>query len=160
MAVNFDIKINTKQLQTRINRLQRKFPSLIDKGILQAGFQLLNIIREKTRKGIDINSIPFAPYSQGYLKHLQKKGYPTKVDLFYSGRMMGALIPSGRTVKKTGKHRISLGFSNAEMRKRALFNQVLNQPKRVFFGFNKRTENIIQNSFNKFMKREFSKMKI
>ena len=73
---------------------------------------------------------------------------------------MGALIPSGRTIKKTGKHKISVGFSNAEMRKRALFNQVLNEPTRKFFGFNKRTENIIQNSFNRFMKKEFNRMKI
>ena len=40
--------------------------------------------------------------------------------------MLGALTPSNRTVKKTGKHKISLNFSNAQMRQRALFNQVLN----------------------------------
>jgi hypothetical protein len=160
MAVGFDIKINAQQLQTRLKRLERQFSSSIDKGILQAGFQLLAIIREKTQKGIDINSNSFAPYSQGYLKQLQREGKPIRVDLFNTGRMMGALIPSGRTIKKTGKHKISVGFSNAEMRKRALFNQVLNEPTRKFFGFNKRTENIIQNSFNRFMKKEFNRMKI
>jgi hypothetical protein len=40
-----------------------------------------------------LEDTPFAPYSQGYLKHLQKIGYPTTVDLFYSGRMLGALTP-------------------------------------------------------------------
>ena len=73
MAVGFDIKINAQQLQTRLKRLERQFSSSIDKGILQAGFQLLAIIREKTQKGIDINSNPFAPYSQGYLKQLQRE---------------------------------------------------------------------------------------
>ena len=74
--------------------------------------------------------------------------------------MLGALTPSGKTVRKTGKHKISLGFSNAQMRQRALFNQVLNEPKRVFFGFNDRTEKIIQNTFNKFIKKQFRDMKL
>jgi len=74
--------------------------------------------------------------------------------------MLGALTPSGRTVKKTGKHKITLAFSNAQMRQRALFNQVLNEPKREFFGFNKRTEDIISKQFNRFVSKELKKMKI
>jgi hypothetical protein len=73
--------------------LNQYLPRIIDKGLKQAGFQLLDIIRTKTQKGIDFRDTPFAPYSQGYLKHLQKIGYPTNVDLFYSGRMLGALTP-------------------------------------------------------------------
>jgi hypothetical protein len=61
---------------------------------------------------------------QAYLKKLNREGKKTAVDLFYTGRMLGALTPS-TTVKKTGKFKVSLGFSNAEMRQRALFNQVL-----------------------------------
>ena len=95
-----------------------------------------------------------------YLKKLNKEGRSTKVDLFYSGRMLGALTPSGRTIKKTGKNKISVNFSNAQMRKRALFNQVLNEPKREFFGFNQRTESIIQKGFNKFMIRQLNAMRI
>ena len=30
----------------------------------------------------------FAPYSEQYIKRLQKEGRATKVDLFYSGRML------------------------------------------------------------------------
>jgi hypothetical protein len=43
------------------------------------------------------------------------------------------------------------------MNQRALFNQVLNEPKREFFGFNDRTEKIISNQFNKFVKKEFER---
>ena len=160
MALSVKIKTNSKHIEKRYKRLQSKFPKIIDKGILQAGFQLLDIIRTKTAKGIDINSRRFAPYSTSYLKKLNKEGKKTAVDLFYSGRMLGALTPSGKTVRKTGKHKISLGFSNAQMRQRALFNQVLNEPKRVFFGFNDRTEKIIQNTFNKFIKKQFRDMKL
>ena len=72
MALDIKIKSNAKAIQKRYKRLESKFPSIIDKGILQAGFQLLDIIRTKTQKGIDFNSKPFAPYSEGYLKRLQK----------------------------------------------------------------------------------------
>ena len=160
MALSVKIKTNSKHIEKRFQRLKSKFPSIIDKGILQAGFQLLDIIRTKTAKGIDINSRRFAPYSTSYLKKLNREGKKTAVDLFYTGRMLSALTPSGKTVRKTGKHKVSLGFSNAQMRQRALFNQVLNEPKRVFFGFNDRTEKIIQNTFNKFIKKQFRNMKL
>mgnify|MGYP003150809454 FL=1 len=160
MALSVKIKTNSKHIEKRFKRLQSKFPKIIDKGILQAGFQLLDIIRTKTAKGIDVNSRRFAPYSTSYLKKLNREGKKTAVDLFYTGRMLGALTPSGKTVRKTGKHKITLGFSNAQMRQRALFNQVLNEPKRVFFGFNDRTEKIIQNTFNKFIKKQFRDMKL
>ena len=155
-----NIKTNAKHLQKKYKKLEQKLPRLIDKGLLQAGFHLLDIIRTKTSKGIDYKGVPFAPYSEGYLKQLQREGKSTKVDLFYTGRMLGALNPSGRTLRKTGKNKVSVNFSNAQMRKRALFNQVLNEPKREFFGFNQRTESIIQKGFNKFMIRQLNAMRI
>ena len=96
MAVDLKIKTNSKQVSKKFKKFQSVLPRIIEKGIKQAGFQLLDIIRTKTTKGLDFRGRPFAPYSQGYLKHLQKRGYPTKVDLFYSGRMLGALTPSGK----------------------------------------------------------------
>jgi hypothetical protein len=36
----------------------------------------------------------------------------------------------------------------------------LNDPKREFFGFNKRTENIIKKQFNRFVQSELRKFKI
>ena len=152
MAVNLKIKDNTQQVRNNFKKLGRRLTKTIDKGVKQAGFQLLDIIRTKTKKGIDINSRKFARYSSGYLKKLQREGKKTAVDLFYTGRMLGSLTPN-QTIKKTGKHQVTLSFSNAEMRQRALYNQVLNEPKRVFFGFNRRTEKIINKSFEKFMKK-------
>ena len=138
MAVDLKIKSNSKQVSKKFKKFQSVLPRIIDKGIKQAGFQLIDIIRTKTKKGINFKDGAFAPYSQGYLRKLNKEGKSTNVDLFYSGRMLGSL-----TSNKTGKHKVSLGFSNAQMLQRALFNQVLNDPKREFFGFNNRTEKII-----------------
>ena len=159
MAISAAIKIDDKKIQKRINRIKNKFPRLIDRGILQAGFQLLAIIREKTIKGIDVEGNKFAPYTEGYLKKLQREGKKTDVDLIYSGRMLGALIPSSRTVRKTGRHKFSVGFSNSEMRKRAFFNQfTMGSNNRRFFGFSKRTQNIISKTFIKFVSKEFRKI--
>ena len=150
---------NARQVEKKLSKFQGILPRIIDKGVKQAGFQLLDIIRTKTAKGIDIRGRKFAPYSSGYLKQLNREGKKTTVDLFYTGRMLGSLSPSS-TVKKTGKHKVTLAFANAQMRQRALYNQVLNEPKREFFGFNKRTEKIINRSFNRFVQKELRKFKI
>jgi len=159
MAISVKIKDNSKQVRNKFKKLGSALPRIIDKALKQAGFQLLDIVRTKTQKGQDFRDRRFAPYSSSYLKQLNREGKKTAVDLFYTGRMLGSLTPNS-TVKKTGKHKITLGFSNAEMRKRALFNQVLNEPKREFFGFNKRTEDIISQQFNRFVSKELRKMKI
>ena len=148
MALSVKIKTNSKAIERRYGRLKSKFPSIIDKGILQAGFQLLDIIRTKTQKGQDFRDRKFAPYSSGYIKKLNREGKKTAVDLFYTGRMLGSLTPNS-TVKKTGKHKVTLAFSNSQMRTRALYNQVLNDPKREFFGVIKRTVNIKRKQFNR-----------
>jgi len=159
MAVTLRITSNQKKVSKNYKKFQSVLSRVIDKGVKQAGFQLVDIIRTKTQKGVDFRDRPFAPYSQGYLKKLNREGKSTKVDLFYSGRMLGALTPSG-SVKKTGKHKVSVNFTNSQMRQRALFNQVLNEPKREFFGFNNRTEKIISKQFNRFVEKELRKFRI
>ena len=159
MAVTLKITSNQKQVSQKFKKFQSVLPRVIDKGLKQAGFQLLDIIRTKTQKGIDFRDRPFAPYSEGYLKKLNREGKSTKVDLFYSGRMLGSLTPAS-TIKKSGRGKVSLAFSNSQMRQRALFNQVLNDPKREFFGFNNRTEKIISKQFNRFVEKELRKFRI
>ena len=156
MAVNLDIKSNSKQLTKKFKQIKSRLPRVIDKGIKQAGFQLIEIIRTKTKKGIDVNDVVFQPYTRAYRKRLEKEGRPLTVDLRYSGDMLGSL-----TSNKTGKHKVTLGFARAEERNKAMFNQVMRGDKnRVFFGFNKRTENIIQKTFNRFVEKELRKFRI
>jgi len=64
--------------------------------------------------------------------------------------MLGSLNPN-TSIKHIGKYTVSIGFTNSEMRKRAVFVQVLAKNKREFFGFNNQTERVIGNSFNKFI---------
>ena len=158
MAVNLNIKTNSKEISAKFKKFGSVLPRIIDKGVKQAGFQLVDRIRSQTQKGIDFKDRKFAPYSEGYLKKLQRENKPTAVDLFYTGTMMGALTPS--MVKKTGKHKVTLAFSRKEEIDKAFFNQVTTDPQREFFGFNTRTEKIINKSFEKFVKDELRKFKL
>ena len=160
MGIQLSIKTNQQKVSKNIKRYQSFLPRVFDKGLKQAGFHLLEIMKELTKKGIDFRRMPFAPYSEGYIRRLQKEGKQTGVDLFYSGRMLGALTPSGKTVRKIGNNIVGVSFSNAQMRQRALFNQVLGNTKREFFGFNSRTENIIGKAFNRFVEKQIRATRI
>ena len=50
MAINIRFNDNSKQVQRNIKRFQNKFPRIVEKGIKQAGFQLLEFIKTKTKK--------------------------------------------------------------------------------------------------------------
>ena len=158
MAINLNIKTNSKQVSAKFKKFGDVLPRIIDKGVKQAGFQLVDRIRSQTQKGIDFKDRRFAPYSESYIKRLQSENRPTAVDLIYDNRMLGALNPS--MVKKTGKHKVTLSFSRKEEIDKAFFNQVTTDPQRKFFGFNTRTEKIINKSFEKFVKDEMRKFKL
>ena len=153
MAVDVRIKSNVKSIQKNFDKFFNKFPSITRKGLARASFRLQSIIKELTSKEQDFKRRRFAPYSDQYLKRLQKEGKSQKVDLFFSGRMLGSI-----TGKVKSSRKASIFFNNAEMRTRALFNQVLNEPKREFFGFDKRTEKLIKKEFVQFMEKEIRKM--
>jgi hypothetical protein len=86
MAVNFKLQANADIVSKNISKYKTKLEQAIQKGLLQAGFQLVTVIKELTQKGLDVYRNPFAPYSEGYLKHLQREGRPTSVDLLYDWR--------------------------------------------------------------------------
>ena len=155
MAVDVRIKSNVKSIQRNFDKFFNKFPSITRKGLARASFRLQSIIKELTSKEQDFKRRRFAPYSDQYLKRLQKEGKSQKVDLFFTGRMLGSI-----TGKVKSSRKATVFFNNAEMRQRALFNQVLNEPKREFFGFDNRTEKLIKKEFVQFMEKEIRKMRI
>ena len=155
MAVDVRIKSNVKSIQRNFDKFFNKFPSITRKGLARASFRLQSIIKELTSKEQDFRRRRFAPYSDQYLKRLQKEGKSQKVDLFFTGRMLGSI-----TGKVKSSRKATVFFNNAEMRQRALFNQVLNEPKREFFGFDKRTEKLIKKEFVQFMEKEIRKMRL
>jgi len=79
----------------------------------------------RTSQGKDKKGNTFKPYSKAYKKIRDKKGLPTaKVDLFFSGKMLGSLT------YKTEEKETKLYFTDREQSLKALFNN----RKREFFG--------------------------
>ena len=100
MAVQVIINSNAKKIQKKIDRFFNKFPNITRKGLAQASFQLQAIIKELSKKGLDINRRRFAPYSEGYIKRLEREGKPQKVDLKYSNDMLNSLTGEVNSSKK------------------------------------------------------------
>ena len=142
--LNVRVISNQKHVSKKIDQFFRQIPRATEKAVQQAGFQLIAIIKKLTKQGVDFRRRRFAPYSEQYIKRLQREGKRTNVDLIYSGEMLGSL-----TSKVRGKGKATVFFNRASTMKRALFNQVMNSPTREFFGFDKRTEQIIQKQFRK-----------
>ena len=156
MAVDVRIKSNVKSIQKKINKFFFKFPSLTRKGLARASFRLQATIKELSSKSLDADRVPFEEYTKGYVKRLEREGKPTKVDLFYSGRMLGSI-----TGKVNSNKKATVFFNNAEMRQRAFFNQTqMGSKNRKFFDIGKKTENIIRKEFVQFMEKEIRKMRL
>jgi hypothetical protein len=52
MAVDLKITSNQKEISQKFKKFQSVLPRIIDKGVKQAGFQLVDRIRTKTSKGL------------------------------------------------------------------------------------------------------------
>ena len=100
--IQLGMKTNSKELSKKLGKFQSKLSRAIDKGVRQAGFQLLEIIKTKTKKGLDFKNDPFASYSEGYRKRLQREKRPLKVDLHYDGDMLRSLTPNSTIKKQVG----------------------------------------------------------
>ena len=74
MAVDVRIKSNVKSIQKNFDKFFNRFPSITRKGLARASFRLQSIIKELTSKEQDFRRRRFAPYSDQYLKRLQKEG--------------------------------------------------------------------------------------
>ena len=88
-----------------------------------------NLILKRTKQGNDVNGAQFADYSTAYLRHREKLGKTTYVNLEYDNKMLGSM-----SVKRiTGGAEIY--FSDAERRKIAIYhNSGTGVPERKFFA--------------------------
>lgn len=153
MAVNIFFSSNQKQIQRKFDRFLRKFPKITKFGLDQAGEQLRRIIEEKTTRGEKYTSGKFPAYSAEY-SALKGK---TTVDLQDTNRMLQSM--KSRTVNN---YKAQVYFNDQGMAKRAYWHQIGagNLPKRPFFGFNKKVENVIKKQFENLIKQEMKRMKL
>lgn len=70
--------------------------------MLEIGHLAQNIITLRTKKGLDADRVPFAPYTRDYAKWRASKGRSsTTVDLAFTGHTQGAEIVTVKTNETT-----------------------------------------------------------
>lgn len=153
MALSIHFATNTQKIQKKFNRFLVRFPKITKMGLEQAGEQLRRIIEENTTKGKKFSGGKFVAYSPEY-SALKGK---TTVDLQDSNRMLQSM--KSRVVNKS---KAQVYFNDMGMGKRAYWHQTGSGklPERPFFGFNRKVENVIKQSFENLIRKEMRKLKL
>jgi len=140
------ITTNLPLVRKRFDKLFRKFPKILKTGLELSGLELREIILAKTEKGKNLWNKPFPAYSKSYSKAKGK----TTVDLYDKGNMLPNF-----TSKVLSNKKVQLFFRNKKQADKAKWHHygMGKLPKRPFFGYSKKTEKVIRNEFEKFMKR-------
>ena len=151
--LNAQVTSNLPLVRRRFNKFFKRFPNIVTKGLEQAGVQLKEIILERTDKGIDLNKRKFTAYSPMY-SALKGKSV---VNLQDTNRMLQSIDS-----KKRNKNQVQIYFRSQAQAKKALWHQqgMGKLPVRKFFGYDKRTEKVIRDTFEKFMKKQIKALKI
>ena len=153
MALDLKVTSNVRKVQARYVKFLNKFPRIIQKGLDQAGEQLKTIIVKRTELGKDQYGRKFIGYSSAYA---ELKGKST-VDLEDTNQMLQSI-----SSKAVSKNKAQVFFRSQREATKGLFHQkgMGNLPKRKFFGFNKKTEKVIQKQFENFVKKEIRRLGI
>jgi len=151
--LNAKVTSNLPLVRRRFNKFFKRFPNIVTKGLEQAGVQLKTIIDTRTDKGLDINRKRFVGYSPSYAEEKGK----TIVNLQDTNRMLQSIDS-----KKRNKNQVQIYFRSQAQAKKALWHQqgMGKLPVRKFFGYDKRTEKVIRDTFEKFMKKQIKALKI
>jgi phage gpG-like protein len=151
--ISFKIDSNLKLASKRFDKFFKKFPHIIKQGLAQASIQLKEIILHKTNKGYDVSGKRFPEYSKMYAEEKGK----TIVNLQDTNTMLQSI--SNRVINK---NKSQVYFKSQTEAKKAYWHQTGqgNLPVREFFGFNNKTERVIQKSFEKFLKKQIQQFKI
>lgn len=137
------MKVNTVFDSKEVQAMLKKYPERIKRatkdGLATASAEGATIIRERTAKGMGVNGA-FKRYSEGYLKHLRNKNWPTKPDLIYENDMMSSMYSQARSPKLA-----IISFRHTGEKRKAIWNH----KTRPFFDHNNREKKMIRKEFAK-----------
>ena len=153
MALDLKVTSNVRKVQARYVKFLNKFPRIIQQGLDQAGEQLKTIIVKRTQLGKDQDGKKFVGYSPAYAELKGK----TTVDLEDTNQMLQSI-----SSKVVSRNKAQVFFRSQREATKGLFHQkgMGNLPKRKFFGFNKKTEKVIQRTYENFLKKEIRRLGI
>ena len=140
LAVKVDIK--PKSFKGIAKKRQEEIKAGIQKALFKTAAIGLNIIQDRTAKGVDMNGQRFKPYSEKYAFFRAKKGRtPVNVDLNFTGQMMGDMS------LKANSKRAVIYFLRGSEAKKAFHNN----KTRAFFGFSRLEEKQLAKTFERFL---------
>ncbi len=122
-----------KNLKKKGKDLKQSFKPALSKVALLG----INLIEGRTEKGTGYKGGKFKRYSENYAKFRRKKGRGKKVDLQFSGRMLGSMT------SKADSRKATIFFTRGEEAKKAAFND----RTRPFFGFNRKDKKRLAKRF-------------
>ncbi len=128
MQVN--IKTNAKKVEKALKQKGKDVSQSLKKALSITAQQGINIIEDRTDKGVGFKGGAFKAYSEKYNAFRRKKGRGSDVDLQFTGRMLGSMT------SKADRKEATIFFTRAEEAKKA----AMNNKTRPFFGFNRQEE--------------------
>ena len=140
LAVKVDIK--PKSFKGIAKKRQAEIKAGIKLALSKTAQVGINIIQDRTAKGVDINRQRFKPYSEKYALFRAKKGRnPANVDLNFTGQMLGDMS------QKANSKRAVIYFLRGSEAKKAFHNN----KTRAFFGFSRLEEKQLAKTFERFL---------
>jgi hypothetical protein len=140
--MQYSVKTNAKAVSKRIGKKGKELSNSIKKALLITGLKGVNIIEQRTSKGVGFKGGKFKPYNSVYAAFRTSKGRSTTPDLRFTGQMMGSM-----TVRANSKQ-AEIYFSRAAESKKA----AMNNKSRPFFGFSRKEEKQLGKTFFRYLK--------
>ncbi len=142
MSLAVKVDIRPKTFKGIAKKRQEKIKLGIQKALFKTASTGLNMIQDKTAKGVDVDGRPFKPYSEKYAFFRAKNGRThVNVDLNFTGQMMANM-----SVKANSK-RAEIFFLRPSEGKKAFYNN----KTREFFGFSRLQEKQLAKTFERFL---------
>ena len=134
---------NSKKVQRDLKKKGRKVSDSMRRALSVTALEGINIIEERTRKGIGYKGGAFKPYSDKYALFRSQQGRGVKPDLQFTGQMLGSMT------SKANNREANIFFTRAAESKKA----AMNNKSRPFFGFSGQEENTLSRVFFRVIER-------
>ena len=135
--MKLSITSNANKVSMQIKKHGKEVSGSIRKALSITAQSGINIIQERTSKGMGYKDGKFKPYTEQYAAYRVKKGRGTLPNLEFERQMMSSITSRADSEKAV------IFFRGAENSRKA----AMNEKKRPFFGFSRQEERKLSKIF-------------
>ena len=135
--MKLSITSNANKVSMQIKKHGQEVSGSIRKALSITAQSGINIIQERTSKGMGYKDGKFKPYTEEYAAYRVKKGRGTLPNLEFERQMMSSIT------SKADSEKAVIFFRGAENSRKA----AMNEKKRPFFGFSRQEERKLSKIF-------------